>query len=89
MRSKVLNQKLYEKTKLLIIALSKVLLESRKIILEHHREIGFLLLDYRKEILELPEVKACAKIMLGDVAIRREFASRISESWKARRKTTD
>lgn len=79
MRSKILNQELREKTKFLIIAVSKILLESRKIILEHHREIGFLLLDYGKEILELPEVKACAKIMLGDVAIRREFASRISD----------
>jgi hypothetical protein len=51
MRVKIINQELYEKTKLLIIAVSKVLLESRKILLEHHREIGFLLLDYKKQCM--------------------------------------
>ena len=79
MRSKILNQKLYEKIKLLIIAVSEILLESKKIILEHPHEIGFLLIDHGKEITELPEAKACAKIMLSDAAIRREFASRLSD----------
>lgn len=78
MRLKIFNRKLHEKTKLLIIAASEILLESRKIVLEHPREVGLLLIDYTKRILELPEVKACGEIMLGDATIRREFASRIS-----------
>lgn len=75
MHSKIRNPKLYEAMKLFVIAVSKLILRDTKRPL---KDFDFLLLDYRGEIVQLPEAKNCAFLMQSEISIKREFASKIS-----------
>jgi hypothetical protein len=77
MQFKIQNPKLYEAMKLLVAAVSKLL--NRGTRKRPLRDVGLLLLDYGKEIVQLPETKECARIMESEIQIRKEFASRISK----------